>query len=66
MYQLGTFNPSNTFTLGPNTAFKQVLAIINNKYPKVRYYVTQPIYIFGFLRRVLPMKWLDKRLTKRN
>lgn len=66
LHRLGTSTPNNKFTLGPDAVFKQVLAIINSKHPKVRYYVTQPTHIFGFLRRVLPTKWLDKLLIKSN
>ena len=66
LHRLGTTTPNNKFTLGPDAVFKQVLAIINSKRPKARYYVTQPTYIFGFLRRILPTKWLDKLLIKSN
>ena len=66
LHRLGTTTPNNKFTLGPDAIFKQVLAIINSKRPKARYYVTQPTYIFGFLRRILPTKWLDKLLIKSN
>lgn len=66
LHRLGAANPNNKFTLGPDAVFKQVLAIINSKHPKARYYVTQPTYIFSFLRRILPTKWLDKLLIKSN
>ncbi|OBU11997.1 short-chain dehydrogenase [Photobacterium aquimaris] len=64
--RLGAANPNNKFTLGPEAVFKQLLTIINSKQPKARYYVTQPTYVFGFLRRILPTKWLDKLLIKSN
>ncbi|MCP4954086.1 SDR family oxidoreductase [Photobacterium aquimaris] len=64
--RLGAANPNNKFTLGPEAVFKQLLSIIHSKQPKARYYVTQPTHIFGFLRRILPTKWLDKLLIKSN
>lgn len=66
LHRLGAANPNNKFTLGPEAVFKQVLVIINSKQPKPRYYVTQPTHVFGFLRRILPTKWLDKLLIKSN
>lgn len=66
LHRLGSANPNNKFTLGPEAVFKQVLVIINSKQPKPRYYVTQPTHVFGFLRRILPTKWLDKLLIKSN
>ncbi|CAM4173079.1 SDR family oxidoreductase [Vibrio neonatus] len=62
--RLGKASPSNRFTLPPEAVLKPVQKILNSAKPKARYYVTQPTYIFGFLRRVLPVAWLDKLLVK--
>ncbi|UXI01946.1 SDR family oxidoreductase [Photobacterium sp. TY1-4] len=62
--RLGKTSPSSRFTLPPEAVLKPLQSIINSKQPKSRYYVTQPTYIFGFLRRVLPTIWLDKLLSK--
>lgn len=62
--RLGKASPSNQFTLGPEAVFKPLQAIINSPRPAPRYYVTQPTYLFGFLRRILPTQWLDKLLKK--
>lgn len=62
--RLGKSSPSSRFTLPPESVLKPLQAIIDSKQPEPRYYVTQPTYIFGFLRRVLPTRWLDKLLSK--
>ncbi|MDX1304294.1 SDR family oxidoreductase [Photobacterium sp.] len=64
--RLGKSSPSNKFTLSPEAVLKPLLHIISNDKPKPRYFVTQPTYIFGFLRRLLPTRWLDKLLIKSN
>jgi NAD(P)-dependent dehydrogenase (short-subunit alcohol dehydrogenase family) len=64
--RLGKSSPTNKFTLTPEAVLKPLLNIINTNKPAPRYYVTQPTYIFGFLRRVLPSQWLDKLLVKSN
>lgn len=64
--RLGKASPSNKFTLGPEAVLKPLQAIIDNPKPATRYYVTQPTYLFGFLRRVLPTQWLDNILKKSN
>ncbi|MGF1871743.1 SDR family oxidoreductase [Photobacterium indicum] len=64
--RLGKSSPTNKFTLTPEAVLKPLLHIINSNKPSPRYYVTQPTYIFGFLRRVLPSRWLDNLLVKSN
>jgi len=64
--RLGKSSPTNKFTLTPEAVLKPLLNIINTNKPAPRYYVTQPTYLFGFLRRVLPSQWLDKLLVKSN
>lgn len=52
------------FTLEPDAVYKCLLHALENHRPKARYYVTVPTYLFGFLRRLLPTRWLDKILYK--
>lgn len=52
------------FTLPADAVSAKVLQALNAKKPKIRYYVTFPTYFFGFLKRVLPMTWLDFLLGK--
>ncbi len=52
------------FTLPPDAVYKKLLHALENKHPKARYYVTFPTYLFGFLRRILSTKRLDKILAK--
>ncbi|MBY8117675.1 SDR family oxidoreductase [Vibrio fluvialis] len=62
--RLGKESPSSKFTLAPDAVLKRVERILEDPSPKARYYVTQPTYIFGFLRRILPVSLLDKLLAK--
>jgi NAD(P)-dependent dehydrogenase (short-subunit alcohol dehydrogenase family) len=52
------------FTLGPDEVYMAVFQAFNSKSPKAHYYVTFPTYLFGYLKRVLPTKWLDRLLIK--
>ena len=54
--------PSAPFTLPADAVLKKVIHALESKKPKARYYVTFPTYLFGFLRRILPTRWLDKVL----
>ncbi|ELL0571830.1 SDR family oxidoreductase [Vibrio fluvialis] len=62
--RLGKESPSSKFTLAPDAVLKRVERILEDPSPKARYYVTQPTYIFGFLRRILPVSLLNKLLAK--
>ncbi|USR76668.1 SDR family NAD(P)-dependent oxidoreductase [Photobacterium damselae] len=62
--RLGNPSPSNRFTLQPDAVYQRLLSIIEAKQPKARYFITQPTYIFAFLRRVLPSRLLDKIVSK--
>ncbi|KJG18117.1 SDR family oxidoreductase [Photobacterium angustum] len=64
--RLGKEEVTNKFTLKPDAVLRPLLDIINSSRPKSRYYVTQPTYVFGFLRRILPTSTLDKLLIKSN
>lgn len=52
------------FTLPANSITPKVLHALENDSPKERYYVTKPTYIFGYLKRVLSQRTLDKLLLK--
>ncbi len=51
------------FTLPPEAVLKKVIHALENTTPKAHYYVTFPTYLFGYLKRLLPAKWLDKVLV---
>lgn len=52
------------FTLPPEAVAEKVIHALESKHPKIRYYVTFPTYLFGFLKRILPASWLDFALIK--
>ncbi len=52
------------FTLPPEAVLKKVIHALETKTPLPRYYVTFPTYLFGFLKRILPISILDKILAK--
>jgi short-subunit dehydrogenase len=51
--------PAAPFTLPAEAVAKKLIHALESKKPKVRYYVTFPTYLFGFLKRILPAAWLD-------
>lgn len=52
------------FTLPAEAVVEKVIHALEAKRPKVRYYVTFPTYLFGFLKRLLPFCWLDAFLRR--
>ena len=56
--------PAAPFTLPPEAVAEKVIHALEAKKPKIRYYVTFPTYLFGFLKRILPITWLDLLLRK--
>ncbi len=52
------------FTLPPEAVYKKVLKALESDAPKPRYYVTIPTHVFGFLKRLLPARWLDYLFMK--
>lgn len=56
--------PAAPFTLPAEAVAKKVIHALEAENPKIRYFVTFPTYLFAFLRRVLPMAWLDMILRK--
>lgn len=56
--------PSTRFTLPPEAVLKRVIEALESPRPRIRYFVTFPTYLFDFLRRILPARWLDKLLKQ--
>lgn len=56
--------PAVPFTLPAEAVAEKVIHALESKKPKIRYFVTFPTYLFGFLKRILPMAWLDVLLRK--
>jgi len=52
------------FTLPPEAVSKKVMHALEARRPRIRYPVTFPTYLFAFLKRILPMRWLDNILYK--
>ena len=52
------------FTLPANAVVEKMIHALEARHPKMRYYVTFPTYLFAFLKRILPMSWLDTLLRK--
>lgn len=52
------------FTLGPDAVLHKVIHALESKRPKPRYYVTLPTYLFGFLRRLLSTRMLDRVMLR--
>lgn len=51
--------PAVPFTLPPDAVVQKVIHAMEAKTPKIRYYVTFPTYLFGYLKRILPARMLD-------
>lgn len=56
--------PAMPFTLPPEAVLEKVIHALESRRPKVRYYVTFPTYMFGYLRRVLSSRAMDWLLRK--
>jgi NAD(P)-dependent dehydrogenase (short-subunit alcohol dehydrogenase family) len=52
------------FTLPAKAVADKVVHAVEANKPKIRYYVTFPTYLFGFLKRILPTAWLDNLLRR--
>lgn len=56
--------PAVPFTLPAEAVLTKVIHALENKNPKPRYYVTTPTYLFGYLKRFLSTRVMDKILNK--
>ncbi|REL35022.1 SDR family oxidoreductase [Thalassotalea euphylliae] len=52
------------FALEPIAVTKALIHSLESKRPKIRYRVTFPTYLFAYLKRLLPTRWLDSILAK--
>jgi len=52
------------FTLPPEAVLQKVIHALEAHRPSTRYYVTFPTHLFGLLKRILPVRMLDKLLAK--
>lgn len=55
--------PAAPFTLPATAVAEKVIHALESKRPKVRYAVTVPTHLFAWLKRLLPVTWLDKILV---
>lgn len=55
---------SSRFTLPADAVADKLLAALQARRPKTRYYVTTPTYVFAFLKRILPTALLDRILSR--
>lgn len=56
--------PVVPFTLGPEAVVARLIHALEARRPRVRYYVTFPTYLFGYLQRFLPDRTMDWILGK--
>jgi NAD(P)-dependent dehydrogenase (short-subunit alcohol dehydrogenase family) len=62
--RLYTDDGPDKFELPASACTKKLIHALESKRPKPRYYVTTPTYLMGFLRRILPTRWLDAVIDK--
>ena len=62
--RLNKEGPAAPFTLGPEAVLEKVIHALESPKPKIRYYVTVPTYLFGYLKRFLSSRMMDKILIK--
>lgn len=48
------------FTLAPEAVVKKLIHALESRRPQSRYYVTFPTYLFGFFRRILSSRAMDR------
>ncbi len=54
--------PAVPFTLPPEAVLDKVIRALESRRPRARYYVTVPTHVFALLKRLLPVRVLDKLL----
>lgn len=62
--RLTTTGAAVPFTLPPESVLTKVIHALESTKPRARYYVTFPTYLFGYLKRILSTRLLDKLLIK--
>lgn len=56
--------PAVPFTLPPEAVLKRVIHALESRRPRPRYYVTFPTYLFGYLKRLLSTRLMDRVLSR--
>lgn len=56
--------PAAPFTLPPEAVLSKVIKALDAKTPASRYPVTVPTYLFWYLKRLWPTRWLDHLLAR--
>jgi NAD(P)-dependent dehydrogenase (short-subunit alcohol dehydrogenase family) len=64
--RLETVGAAVPFTLPASAVSAKVIAALESSRPRIRYYVTVPTYLFAYLKRFLPGRWLDTILRQVN
>lgn len=62
--RLTTPGPAAPFTLPADAVLDKLLHALESPRPRPRYYVTFPTYLFGYLKRVLSTRALDRVLMR--
>jgi len=62
--RLAKEGPAVPFTLPPEAVLARVIHALESPRPRVRYPVTKPTYVFGFLKRILTARMLDRILHR--
>ena len=52
------------FTLGPEAVYAAFLHAAESSSPKLRYRITVPAILFWYLKRALPVRWMDAVLSR--
>jgi NAD(P)-dependent dehydrogenase (short-subunit alcohol dehydrogenase family) len=55
---------ATSFTLPATAVLKRVIHALESPRPRARYYVTTPTYIFGYMKRFLSSRMIDKLMLK--
>jgi NAD(P)-dependent dehydrogenase (short-subunit alcohol dehydrogenase family) len=55
---------ATSFTLPASAVLERVIHALESPRPKARYYVTTPTYLFGYLKRILSSRMIDRLMLK--
>ena len=55
---------ATAFTLPASAVTRRVIHALEHPRPKPRYYVTTPTYLFGYLKRILSSRMIDRLMLK--
>lgn len=59
-----TDEDSTPFTLTPEAVYQVLIHALESERPRPRYYVTKATYLLGYLKRILPTRWMDTVLKE--